>query len=90
MLSTTGGAAQFWFLSFLWGWLVALPQSLLTGAPRAAVPPLGIVGKAWVGVFAAGFMIEGMADVQKLAYKNGLKDGSLGPDAPLWCGTGVW
>lgn len=84
-----------------------------------------MAGKAWVGVFAAGFVIEGMADVQKLgdhttpthtprdhahahahahdhiddhihdhapqiAYKNGLKDGSLGPDAPLWCDTGVW
>ena len=46
--------------------LVALPQSLLAGSPRAAVPPLGMAGKAWVGVFAAGFVIEGMADVQKL------------------------
>ena len=41
ILSTTSGAAGFWFISFAWGWVVSLPHTIAAGVPAAGRPRFG-------------------------------------------------
>jgi len=58
-----------WTIQALWVWLVALPVLLTVQSPRGAsdVGPLDVVGWA---VWAAGFLIEVIADAQKGAFRD--------------------
>ena len=67
LLSTIPGMATFWLISFLWGWLVISPQTMLAGS--AVDVPLGRWGKAAAGVAVLGILIEAAADFSKWAFK---------------------
>ena len=85
MLSTVSGAATFWVASFLWGWLVSLPHTLAAGVPVAARPAgVPLLAKFGALMFAAGFAVETVADLQKWAFKNDAAN------AGKYCGVGLW
>ena len=55
----------------LWGWLVSLPHTLAAGVPVAARPSgVPLLAKFGALMFAAGFAVETVADLQKWAFKN--------------------
>ena len=83
LLDTTGGAATFWGLSYVWGQLVILPQALALSARGAnQVVRLGPGGVACGALAAAGIAIEATADWQKFAFKKE-NPGKL-------CDVGLW
>ena len=82
LLSTIPGSATFWISSFLWGWLVISPQTMLAGS--AVDVPLGIWGKAAAAVAVAGVLIEAAADFSKWSFK------SNPANKGLFCNVGVW
>ena len=85
MLSTVSGAATFWVASFLWGWLVSLPHTLAAGVPVAARPAgVPLLAKFGALMFAAGFAVETVADLQKWAFKNDAAN------AGKCCSVGLW
>jgi len=82
LLLTVPGMATFWFLSFLWGWLVISPQTMLSGSPVNV--PLGNWGKAAAAVAFLGIVIEAAADFSKWSFK------SNPANKGLFCNVGVW
>ena len=83
-LSTTSGAFGFWFISFAWGVLVSLPHSIAAGVPVAQRPKLGAAHLAGLALFAAGFVGETVADLQKTAFK------AVPSHAGKFCDAGLW
>ena len=82
MLSTFSGQVGFWLISFLWGWLVSMPHTLAAGVPAEARPTkFGAVRFAGLAVFAAGFLVESAADLQKWVFK-GANPGKCPVDVP--------
>ena len=83
VLSTIPGMFGFWFISFAWGWIVSLPHALAAGvtSPR---PPFGWIDGLGVGIFAAGLLLETLADWQKWQFKK--DPASKGK----FCNVGVW
>ena len=65
VLSTTSGAAGFWIASFAWGWIVSLPHTIAAGVPGMFRPAFGLVHALGLSLFASGFILETLADVQK-------------------------
>jgi steroid 5-alpha reductase family enzyme len=80
---TTKSTAAFWAVSALWGWLMALPQTLLCFSPAAATP-LGPIGVAAAALFCAAAGCEAVADWQKLNFKTDPANKGR------WCDVGLW
>lgn len=84
-LSTTSGAAGFWTISFLWGFVVSLPHTLAAGVPLSVRPPPTplLTGLSLLS-FGIGFCLETAADIQKYWFK------SNPANKGKFCDTGVW
>ena len=84
-LSSTSGTFGFWFITFLWNVLVALPHTLAAGVPLASRPPFGVASDfVGLGLFALGLLIETTADYQKWTFKHDAAN------AGKFCDVGVW
>ncbi|MEM8815466.1 MAG: DUF1295 domain-containing protein [Pseudomonadota bacterium] len=71
-----------WTLQGLWVLLTAAAAlAVVTGAARE---PLGIVGIAGIAIWAAGFLIEIVADRQKSQFKNDPANSGKFIDVGLW------
>ena len=81
-LSTVGGAFAFWAVSFVWGWLTALPHTL--GAASARRPQLGKGGLLGAVLVVWGLLWEAGADWQKWAFKQDPANGGRFCDVGLW------
>lgn len=77
-LSTTWGAAKFWFISFAWGWLTMLPHTL----GRAAA--LGPGAAAAVALYGLGLVVETRSDLEKYFFKQDPANKGK------FCDTGLW
>jgi len=88
ILSTTSGAAGFWFISFAWGWVVSLPHTIAAGVPAAGRPrfggPLDMLG---LGLFAAGLLTETAADYTKWCFKADPANRGRFCDAGIWAAS---
>mmetsp|Transcript_58461 Transcript_58461/g.92631 ORF Transcript_58461/g.92631 Transcript_58461/m.92631 type:complete len:302 (-) Transcript_58461:74-979(-) len=84
LLSSNAGAFGFWFISFAWGWIVSLPHALAAGVSSSIRPPFRWYDGLGIGIFAAGFLLETVADWQKWQFK---KDPS---SRGKFCDVGVW
>ncbi|KIW17381.1 hypothetical protein PV08_04575 [Exophiala spinifera] len=78
----------FWTLQALWVWTVSLPVTILN-SPRvtaSAQPPFGTPADvAGVVMFAAGFLLEAAADVQKYRFRR-----DAGNERAATCDTGLF
>jgi len=75
--------AGFWVAQAVWVWVVSLPVTLINATcdndmPMSALDYIGIL------LFAAGFLIESVADHQKFTFKN--DESSKG----MFMSTGLW
>ncbi|KAG8466160.1 hypothetical protein KFE25_001916 [Diacronema lutheri] len=77
-------AFLFWITSATWGWLTALPQTLLCFSTTAAVTPLGPFGAFAAGLVFLGIWTEAVADWQKWQFK------SDPANKDKWCDVGLW
>lgn len=82
--ATPKSMLSFWATSALWGWLTALPQSLLCFSPAAAAVPLGPVGALAAGVLFTAIVAEAVADWQKWTFKSNPNN------KERWCDQGLW
>lgn len=75
----------FWSLQAVWVWTVSLPVTLINADSRGLAGSVGFTAADYVGwvLFAAGLLLEAVADQQKLTFKSA-------PDAKAWCDVGVW
>ena len=72
--------AVFWFLQALWVWTVSLPIIILNSSEENRdISALDYIG--WF-LFTVGFIIEVIADIQKLLYKRN--------ESNHWCDRGLW
>jgi steroid 5-alpha reductase family enzyme len=83
-LSTTSGAAGFWFISALWGIVCSLPHTLAAAGPHSARNKLDVFCIAGLSVFALGFCIESVADYQKWRFKQDPENQGRFCDVGLW------
>lgn len=81
-LSTVSGTVGFWVLSLLWGVLCSLPHALGTTSDNPGLTSTTVVGTT---MFAIGFIIETVADLQKWSFKN---SAAAAPDQ--FCNVGLW
>jgi len=81
-LATTGGAVGFWAVSFLWGFITALPHTL--GASCSKRPELGPLALAALLLSATGLYWEWVADAQKWWFKADLANRGNFCDVGLW------
>lgn len=74
--------AAFWILQAVWVWTVSLPVTVLNACNRNPdVQAADIIG--WI-LWFVGFVIEAVADQQKLAFKNNTANKGK------WCDAGLW
>ncbi|OZJ05263.1 hypothetical protein BZG36_01943 [Bifiguratus adelaidae] len=59
----------FWFMQAIWVGATCFPVLLLNTVPHAVQPPLTWLDYAGLGIWAAGWAFEVMADVQKSRWK---------------------
>lgn len=84
-LSSPSGTIGFWGISFVWGFLVALPHTIAAAVPHNARPRFGHrLDRVGVAMFCAGLALETSADLQKWRFKN--EPANLGKH----CDVGVW
>jgi hypothetical protein len=69
VFATLTGTAGFWFASFLWGFIVLLPHSMSSFATTQA--PMGLDGAIFTGSALLGFIVESVADWQKVSLSCG-------------------
>ncbi|KAF8037817.1 hypothetical protein BT93_B0611 [Corymbia citriodora subsp. variegata] len=82
MRSNFGKLTIFWIFQAVWVWTVSLPVTVVNASNRD--PPLqaqDIVG--WIMWFL-GFLVEAVADQQKLNFKNSPENRGK------WCNSGLW
>ncbi|XP_030455365.1 uncharacterized protein LOC115676550 isoform X2 [Syzygium oleosum] len=82
MRSNLGKLAVFWIFQAVWVWTVSLPVTVVNASNRD--PPLqaqDVVG--WIMWFL-GFLVEAVADQQKLNFKNSAENRGK------WCNIGLW
>ena len=68
VFATLTGTAGFWFASFLWGFIVLLPHSMSSFATTQA--PMGLDGVIFTGSALLGFIVESVADWQKVSLSG--------------------
>lgn len=80
LLSTTGGAFQFWFITLVWNVIASLPYLIGLGSDRensVALVSGGIL-------YSIGLAIESIADIQKYVFKQQTSS------AGQFCNVGLW
>mmetsp|Transcript_6587 Transcript_6587/g.16040 ORF Transcript_6587/g.16040 Transcript_6587/m.16040 type:complete len:370 (+) Transcript_6587:106-1215(+) len=80
VLSTTGGAFQFWFITLVWNVMASLPYLLGLGSDRGnnlALVSGGIL-------YSIGLIIESLADGQKYMFKQSATASGQ------FCNVGLW
>ena len=78
-------AAGFWAFSSLWGMICGLPYSM--GLTSSSVGTANKkVFQTGMGIFAAGWLIETVADYQKWIFKHAPADGA----GVEFCNVGLW
>ena len=84
-LSTAKGAAGFWGVSFIWGFVCALPHTVAAGVALSARPPLGrALDAISIAAIVTGLAVESLADAQKWSFK-------ADPcNRGRFCDAGVW
>ncbi|CAI7899446.1 unnamed protein product [Closterium sp. NIES-54] len=75
--------AIFWVFQAVWVWVVSLPVTIVN-ATVTRNPPLGPVDALGCALWAAGVLLEGAADQQKLRFK------ADAANRGRWCDVGVW
>ncbi|CAI5489488.1 unnamed protein product [Closterium sp. Naga37s-1] len=75
--------AIFWVFQAVWVWVVSLPVTIVN-ATVTRNPPLGPVDALGCALWAAGVLLEGAADQQKLRFK------ADAANRGHWCDVGVW
>ena len=83
-LSTTSGQATFWFISAVWGVVCSLPHTLAASGPPVARNKIDACCIAGLVMFALGFGIETVADLQKYHFKQQPENAGRFCDAGLW------
>lgn len=74
--------AAFWTLQAVWVWTVSLPVTIVNASNRNPdLQAVDIIG--WV-LWALGFVVEAVADQQKLTFKNNTANKGK------WCDAGLW
>ena len=81
VLSTTGGAFQFWFITLVWNIMASLPYLLGLGSDRENSVALVSGGN----LYCAGLAIETIADIQKYLFKQ-----QQASAASQFCNVGLW
>eukprot|EP00747_Dinoflagellata_sp_TGD_P191708 gnl/TRDRNA2_/TRDRNA2_55457_c0_seq1.p1 gnl/TRDRNA2_/TRDRNA2_55457_c0~~gnl/TRDRNA2_/TRDRNA2_55457_c0_seq1.p1 ORF type:complete len:271 (+),score=27.21 gnl/TRDRNA2_/TRDRNA2_55457_c0_seq1:52-864(+) len=80
LLKSTSGAAAFWSVSFVWGFLVSLPHTL--GTIATVRPKFGALAAGGALICAFGFAVEAVADMQKWNFKQ--------THPGKFCSVGLW
>ncbi|CAI5471107.1 unnamed protein product [Closterium sp. Yama58-4] len=75
--------AIFWAFQAVWVWVVSLPVTIVN-ATVTRNPPLGPLDALGCVLWAAGVLLEGAADQQKLRFKADTANRGH------WCDVGVW
>jgi steroid 5-alpha reductase family enzyme len=83
LLSTPGGAFQFWFATFVWNVLTSLPFLLGLGSDLDDPLALSLGG----AMYLFGLTIESLADIQKYAFK---RQQVSPPGGGQFCNVGLW
>jgi len=78
-LSTSGGTAMFWALSWLWGAVCSLPYTLGT---TSSSPGNATTFRIGACIYVAGLVTETLADYQKWMFKQS--------NPGQFCDVGVW
>lgn len=60
----------YWFMQATWIFLTAFPAFAVNAAPSARLAPLGILDALGLGLWACGFLLETIADGQKLLWQK--------------------
>ncbi|KAF9612124.1 hypothetical protein IFM89_038307 [Coptis chinensis] len=82
MRTKIGKLAVFWFFQAVWVWTVSLPVTIANASDRnPSVKAQDIIG--WI-IYGLGFLIEAIADQEKLAFKNNQENRGK------WCNVGLW
>ena len=78
--------ATFWFMQGVWVWCITLPATIANASVLPAFPSgtLSVVDHMIALIWAVAFVIEAVADHQKLVFKR-----QAGSER-RWCGAGVW
>lgn len=85
--------AGFWAIQAVWVWVTSLPLIVLNAGESPVDAGRPLYAPDYVGwtLFALGFAVEALADVQKLRYKQRrARDGAFAARTPRWCEAGVW
>ncbi|XP_059453150.1 uncharacterized protein LOC132183757 [Corylus avellana] len=82
MRSNLGKLAIFWIFQAIWVWTVSLPVTVVNSSSRnPSLQAADIVG--WI-TWSVGFLVETIADQQKLVFKNSPENRGR------WCNVGLW
>ncbi|GAV83490.1 DUF1295 domain-containing protein [Cephalotus follicularis] len=82
MRSKLGRLAVFWIFQAVWVWTVSLPVTVVNASDRdPSLHAEDIIG--WI-MWSLGFLVEAIADQQKLGFKNSPENRGK------WCNVGMW
>ncbi|KAK3440595.1 hypothetical protein EUGRSUZ_B00875 [Eucalyptus grandis] len=82
MRSNLGKLAIFWIFQAVWVWTVSLPVTVVNASNRdPSLQARDVVG--WI-MWLLGFLVEAVADQQKLNFKNSPENRGK------WCNIGLW
>lgn len=74
----------FWIFQMVWAWGVMLPVMYTNADPATADPPLGVRDGVGIAMWAIGFIVQVIADLQKDKFRANAANRSR------TCDTGVW
>ncbi|KAK4532947.1 hypothetical protein CCYA_CCYA14G3804 [Cyanidiococcus yangmingshanensis] len=80
--------AFFWGFQTVWVWVVSLPVLALSSATVQMLPeePINYLDYVGWALWAGGFFIESISDIQKLRHQRTRSGQSL----TFWCHSGLW
>ncbi|KAG6627602.1 uncharacterized protein LOC122295930 isoform X1 [Carya illinoinensis] len=82
MRGNLGRLAIFWIFQAVWVWTVSLPVTVVNSSNRnPSLQAEDIIG--WI-MWSVGFLVEAIADQQKLVFKNSPENRGK------WCNVGQW
>lgn len=82
ILNRVGFLLLFYLCQAVWVWTVSLPVTLVNASNGGRLfQPADVIGWA---MFVAGFLVEAIADQQKLLFKNRQENKGR------WCDVGLW
>lgn len=82
MRENLGKLIVFWIFQAVWVWTVSLPVTVVNASDRyPSLRAVDIIG--WI-MWTIGFLVEAIADQQKLSFKNSPENRGK------WCNIGLW